>query len=265
MSTHEVAQTTTLVGGQTGPVVATCPQGELALSGGWNIPTQNARVFAARVVNNGWAVSVLPVGHPATTTVTAYVECLRGAADVSVIQRTTTRTIAPTAASDGVDNASGYIGACQDKEGLVGGGFDLGTLGASVLELENSAPSEYLSVYSWWFSVWNYDTVAHDVTFDLECATTTAVGARTSYPSQISTGLYAGMTGSAMATCPPGWMVAGGGFAYNLRGERHGFLGNEYSLHATATGWQGSLIAFTSYGLVAIFPTTTVACMYLPG
>jgi hypothetical protein len=31
ISTHEVAYTTTLIGGQTGPVVATCPQGELAL------------------------------------------------------------------------------------------------------------------------------------------------------------------------------------------------------------------------------------------
>src|SRR5436309_12151221 len=58
-SVHEVAQTTTLNGGQTGPVTATCPQGEVALGGGWSVPTQQARVFAATLSGNTWSVSAL--------------------------------------------------------------------------------------------------------------------------------------------------------------------------------------------------------------
>jgi hypothetical protein len=42
-------------------------------------------------------------------------------------------------------------------------------------------------------------------------------------------------------------MVAGGGFLYSMIGPRtSGFIGNEYSQHATATGWQSSTIAFTA-------------------
>ena len=37
---HEVAQTTTLAGTGTGPATATCPQGEVALGGGWELPSR---------------------------------------------------------------------------------------------------------------------------------------------------------------------------------------------------------------------------------
>ncbi len=262
ISMHEVAQTTTLSGGQTGPVVATCPQGELALSGGWDIPSQNARVFAAKVTNNGWAVSVLPLGHPATTTVTAYVECLRGATGTVMTQRAITKTIAPTVASDQVDNASVSAGSCLQNEGLVGFGFDFGAAAGSRLELEGSVPSDYLHTFLWSFLVWNLDTVAHDVTFDLQCLTTTGQGS-TSDSQQVGSILYSGGSGSAVALCPAGTLVAGGGFKYTRYGPRASYLGNEYSLHTTATGWQSSVLAISGYGLIPIYPQAIAVCMSL--
>jgi hypothetical protein len=262
ISVHEVTQTTTLSGGQTGPVIATCPQGEFALSGGWDIPSQSARVFAAKVTNNGWAVSVLPLGHPATTTVTAYVECLRGATGTVITQRAITKTIAPTVASDQVDNASITAGSCQQNEGLVGFGFDFGAAAADRLELEGSVPSDYLHTYLWSFLVWNFDTVAHDVTFDLQCLTTTGQGS-TSDSQQVGSILYSGGSGSAVALCPAGTMVAGGGFKYSRYGTRASYLGNEYSLHATSTGWQSSVLAVSGYGLIPIYPEGIAVCMTL--
>jgi hypothetical protein len=248
---------------QTGPVVATCPQGELALSGGWDIPSNGARVFAAKVVNNGWAVSVSTSGQ-ASTTVTSYVECLRGATGTSVIQRAVTLAIAPTIASFTVDNANIYSANCQQNEGLVGFGFDFGASGAGNLEFEASVPSEILHDISWSFKTWNYDTVPHNITYIITCATTTLHG-EVAYPTHASTGtlLYAGMTGSTSVSCPSGTILAGGGFAYTLRGERAQLIGNEYGLHATATGWQSSLMAFTSYGLVAIYPEAIAVCLSL--
>jgi hypothetical protein len=100
-SAHEVAETTTLDGGSTGPATATCPQGEFALGGGWSVPAQGARVFAARASGATWAVWVLPLGHPATTHITAYVECLRDAwPGMFVRQATFTTHVAPTLATD---------------------------------------------------------------------------------------------------------------------------------------------------------------------
>lgn len=262
LSVHEVAQTTTLSGGQTGPVIATCPQGELALSGGWDIPAQNARVFAAKITNNGWAVSVLPLGHPATTTVTSYVECLRGASGTSMTQRPITKTIAPTVASDKVDSASISAASCQQNEGLVGFGFDFGAAAADRLELEGSVPSDYLHAYLWSFLVWNFDTVAHDVTFDLQCLTTTGQGTTSDAP-QMGSILYSGSSGSAVALCPPGTMLAGGGFKYSRYGTRASYLGNEYSLHTTSAGWQSSVLAISGYGLIPIYPEAIAVCMAL--
>jgi hypothetical protein len=277
ISTHEVANTVKLVGGDTGPVVATCPTGELALSGGWDIPPTGARVFAARLTSTSWAVSVAApppsfIGRAATTPpsdqevgiqVTAYVECLRGAgATVAAVQRSTTKSIAPTTPSDQVDNGGGYIGACQASEGLAGFGFDFGATGASHLELEASLPSEVLHAQTWSFRVWNHDTVAHDAIFTLQCLTTTGSG-QVQYAARKGAGLYANTSTTTAVDCPTGAMTAGGGFAYSLVGQRASYLGNEYSHHVTATGWQSAMIAFTSYGLVPVYPQVAAVCMTL--
>jgi hypothetical protein len=279
ISTHEVARSATLVSGDSGPVVATCPQGELALSGGWSVPSTRTHVYAAKVLGNGWAVWVQtppPTNANATgtppsagpqggTAVTAYVECLRGATGTTVTQREVTQSIPATIPSHTVDEAGAFIGTCQQGEGLVGFGFDLGAANANSLELEASVPSEVLHVISWSFKVWNHDTVAHDVTFDVQCLTTTLHGAL-SFPGQKGTVLYATMSGDATAVCPDGTMLAGGGFRYTLAGARGSFVGSEYhhsATSATPNGWQSSLYAITSYGLEAIAPEAIAVCLSL--
>jgi hypothetical protein len=110
-SVHEVAQTTVVQSGTIATATATCPQGEYALGGGWNVPAHGARVLASYssghlpVVTNGaeWTVKVvtaplvtagaalrgpaLPTPVVGTVSVTVYVECLRGT--VGAGQRTT--------------------------------------------------------------------------------------------------------------------------------------------------------------------------------
>lgn len=49
---QEVSHTETLQGGTGGSVTASCPQGDIALGGGWTIPAQGARVYAAKVNGN---------------------------------------------------------------------------------------------------------------------------------------------------------------------------------------------------------------------
>jgi hypothetical protein len=268
ISIHEVAATALLVGGNTSQVTASCPAGELALSGGWDLSRPaGARVYAAKIVGNSWVVSFFPVGQSGTTNVTAYVECLRGAgATVTAIPQTVTQSITPSVPSDQVDKAGGFIGTCQTGEGLAGFGFDFGTpASATKLELEASVPSEVLNALWWSFKVWNYDTVAHDVTFTLQCLTTTRSGSEVHDTAQQGNPLPPTMSETTTTDCPAGTMVAAGGFAYSLAGPRTGaYIGNEYGQHATATGWQSSMIAFTANTeLYLIVPQVAAVCMTL--
>jgi hypothetical protein len=222
-----------------------------------------ARVYAANIVGNSWVVSFFPIIPGGPTNVTAYVECLRGAGGtVTAVQRTVTQSIPPTTFSNQVDNAYVYIGVCQTGEGLAGFGFDVGATAADKLELEASVPNEILHAQTWSFRVWNHDTIAHDASFTLQCLTTTSSGT-VHYTGQKGTGLYANMSTTTATDCPAGTMVAGGGFAYALVGQRASYLGNEYSQHVTATGWQSSMIAFTSDGLVPVYPQVAAVCMTL--
>ncbi len=261
-SVHEVAQTATLNGGNTGPVTATCPAGEIALGGGWNVPTQQARVFAATLNGNTWSLSVLPLGHPATTTVTAYVECLRNAPGAVVTQRPTTQNLAPTPTNTFNDNLGGTISLCDPGETLVGGGFDLGAPTAN-LELEATWPrNDVLPVQMWVFSVRNYDTVAHSITHYAECLSGVTVTA--SYPRQDGSPVYASQTGSASVSCPTGAALAGGGFQYRMHSPGPSRLGNLFSLHATASGWQGQALTLSGYGLYYLTPLAAAVCLTLP-
>ncbi len=77
-SIHQVVNQITLSGFGEGSVVATCPSGELALSGGWAVPyTSGATIYrSARAGTRGWAVSV---NHPSSVLVTSTAECLTSA------------------------------------------------------------------------------------------------------------------------------------------------------------------------------------------
>lgn len=261
-SVHEVAQTTTLNGGNTGPVSATCPQGEVALGGGWNVPTQQARVFAATLNGNTWSLSVLPLGHPATTTVTAYVECLRNAPGAVVTQRPTTENLNPTPTGTFNDNLGGTISLCDSGETLVGGGFDLGPATAN-LELEATWPrNDVLPVQMWVFSVRNYDTVAHSTTHYAECLSGVTVSA--SYPRQDGSPVYASQTGAATVSCSAGSSLAGGGFQYRMHSPGPSRLGNLFSLNAASSGWQGQVYTLSGYGLYYLTSLAAAVCLTLP-
>jgi hypothetical protein len=257
-----VAQTTTLNSGDSGPVSATCPQGEVALGGGWNVPTQQARVFAARLNGNTWSLSALPLGHPATTTVTAYVECLRDVPGAVVTQRPTTQNLAPTPTDVFNDNLGGTVSLCNTGETLVGGGFDLGSPG-DMLELESSWPrNDVLPVQMWVFSIRNYDTVAHSITYYAECLSGVTVTA--SYPRQDGSPVYASQTGSATVSCPSGATLAGGGFQYRMHSPGPSRLGNLYSLNAASSGWQGQVYTLSGYGLYYLTSLAAAVCLTLP-
>ena len=256
---HEVAQTTTLNGGNTGPVTATCPQGEVALGGGWNVPTQQARVFAATLNGNSWSISALPLGHPATTTVTAYVECLRGVSGAVVTQRANTETLAPTPTATFNDNLGGTVSLCNTGETLVGGGFDLGAPTVN-LELEASWPrNDVLPVQMWVFSVRNYDTTPHAITHYAECLSGVTVSA--SYLRQDGSPVYASQIGSAMVPCPTGATLAGGGFQYRMHSPGSARLGNLFSLNATSVGWQSQVYTLSGYGLYYLTPLAAAVCL----
>jgi hypothetical protein len=259
-SVHEVVQTTTILGGSSGPATASCPQGELVLGGGWSVPPQGARVLAAKATGTTWAVSVLPLGHPATTTVTAYVECLSGAAGAVVTQHANTINVGATPASTLNTQLGGYSGFCGQGEVLVGFGFDLGAATAN-LELEGNWPrDDAFPAAQWVFSVRNNDTVGHTFTYSVECLSN--VGVSASYPRQDGNPAYASTAANAVASCSSTAAVAGGGFKYTRNSPGNQYLGNPYLLHAaSAAGWQSNVYVVSGYGLYYVTSLAVAVCL----
>jgi hypothetical protein len=255
-SVHQVAQTTTLNGGSTGPVTATCPQGEFALGGGWSVPTQGAEVFAAVVNGNTWAVSAQPLGHRATTEVTAYVECLSGAAGAVVTRREIQYSIDPNPINDYYGHVH-LIGCLGADEIPVGIGFDFGAVsrylklrGISVQELDSPAGLD------WYLAVLNHDTAPHTVPYYVQCLSNVTqafplpqhpgnvrpvVVEATYFPPDHAVNfkaVAAGTSGFIQQDCPSGTVVAGGGVT-----NYGDALGSLTFLRATSTGWQGEMFA----------------------
>jgi streptogramin lyase len=246
-SVHEVAHTTNLAGGSTGSVEATCPEGERALGGGWSVPAAQARVFAARESGGAWSVSVQPLGHPASTAVTVYVECLADAPRAVVTQRSASGSVPA--------NASGVVvAACTSGETLVGGGFDL-SAAPTTLELRADAPQTPESGVSWAVAAMNRDAAAQPVTAYAECLAN--VRAAPTYPGQRGTYVYASQTGDVAVACPAGAVPAGGGLDYTAQS-----IGNLYLLQATATGWHGAIYGVTGSGLISLVPTAWAVCLH---
>ena len=252
-SVHEVARTTILTGTSTGPARVSCPAGEVALGGGWDVPSGN-RVFAAILDGNTWAVSVT---HPARTAsgsaplqVTAYAECLSGVRGAVVTRR---------AANSSVDPASySSVGAyCNPGEVSVGFGFDLSASSAN-LELQLTEPDypkpTWEGLWLWDFSVVNHDSVARAITVFVDCLSN--VDTTVDYQDKEGSYVYASMTGGVSAPCAPDEVVAGGGLSYTGRS-----IGNLYLLHAASGGWQGAIYGVTGYGLIPLVPTVRAACL----
>jgi hypothetical protein len=193
---HEVARTTTFSVGSIVPATASCPDGEVALGGGWSVPAYNAHVFAAQLTSSTtWSVSAAPSGHIASTTVTAYVECLRGAPGAVVTQRPHVYIVTSTAFIEDVPH-------CLTGEARVGWAFYSPDAGATGLTLAG------VLIGNGQIKVINYDTVERHIAEAAECLGNVSV--TPSYTSDKQVSVSTGGYGGTPVYCPAGTAVAGG-------------------------------------------------------
>lgn len=267
---HEIANTVTLTGTSTGPVLASCPPGEVALGGGWSVPSQD-RVFAAQLNGNTWAVSVAgpsrltvaaaavepqPGTEAGAGTVTAYIECVFGVAGLVV----TSQTLEFSLPANQRFSEAVY---CGTKNGFpVGFGFNLGGSSANIW-LDVSQPLTSLvgtkgNLGSWIIGGWNRDSVAHSASLSVQCL------------AAVSSPLYLQNTGgivsavtteSVTAQCPPWTQVVGGGFYLS---SPTGGTANPYLIHAANGSWQYGTSGVTGSVLTLFVPTAYAICVEFP-
>ena len=196
-SVHEVVHQVTLSGTDVGPVTASCPSGEIALSGGW-ATTNRSDLFvynSSRSGTGGWQVYV---SHSSPLLANAYVECLRNAAGATIVQRLTQVPVAP-------GDINSATAACNAGEVLVGAGYALN----NGLELYNFAPA---SATQWRGYARNHGTMTGLLNIYVQCLTYGS--AHNSTATVNFSSIAAGATGSTVSgACPSGSVVSGGGFA----------------------------------------------------
>lgn len=267
-SVHEIAQTTTLAGTSVGPATATCPQEEVALGGGWELPSpapggsihplrnevlsvslEGARVYKALLTGNSWAVYVshapLMVSEPLP--VIAYVECLAGVPDAVVTQLMEADDVTP-------ERVASLGAQCAVGQSAVGFGFDFSDSPVN-LEFMGDSPGTAFGVDAWGISVENHDSQAHAVSAYTQCLRSAKASA-TYPPPQDGPRASGGTTVDFQQSCPSRQAVAGGGISYH-----YSILGagNLYRQHASSNGWQGSLYA--SKGSSPLDDSVIAACL----
>jgi hypothetical protein len=180
-------------------VVATCPAGEIALSGGWAVLyTSGATILRSkRSGTRGWSVYV---SYPSTVLVTVYAECLANASGATITERPAQVSVAPGATVDAYPT-------CTTGEVIGGGGFALDA-NLVLYVFTNRSDTQ------WWGMVVSRSANAALATIYAEC-----LAYSRAYLAQ-STNLYVtiptGSTGSAASpTCPSGTYVSGGGFVHD--------------------------------------------------
>jgi hypothetical protein len=225
----------TLSGTAVGPVTATCPSGEVALSGGW--ATNSGDGTGVHVYNSsrngtgGWNIYAY---HVATTLVNAYVECLANASGATIIQRSASQALANYGASwDGAYPSA----SCNAGEKIVGSGF--------TMDIRDSVQSTQPGGSSLWgLAVYGPTSLrGASVTLYIECLTYSA--AHISFtPSPINGGLS-----TVTAACPSGATASGGGFDIDPNAALSSLIP---AMHAN-NGWQVYITPFsTSMGAYAV-------------
>lgn len=220
-SVHQVVNQVSLSGTSSGPVTATCPAGELALSGSW--ATNSSDGSGAIVFNstrNGSGAWNVYVSHSGATLVNAYVNCLKNPPAGATVSEVWAGGLSVPANSYGTKFAS-----CG-SDTLVGGGFASNN-GITLYNFSNSGSS-------WGGYAWNHTTSAAAFSFYAECLhSATGHSAST---------LASGSSGTT-ATCPANTMVSGGGFATSSNSV------TSFTMSTNGNGWQvytssGSLNAY---------------------
>jgi len=198
-SVHQVVSQAMLSGTSVGPVVATCPAGEIALSGGWSIPA-HAGAFvssSARSSMRSWAVYVR---HGSSLGVTVYVECLANAPGATIVERTAFKLVSP--------GAFDFTHAtCNAGEAPVGGGFYSQTGVVVYGSVLNTSPN------GWGGAAKNFGATSGQFGIYAECLTyPKAHSSQTAYGIS-DTDITAGNGGRAASPpCPSGTYISGGGF-----------------------------------------------------
>jgi type II secretory pathway pseudopilin PulG len=221
---HQVISQATLSGTSVGPVVATCPSGEVALSGGWAVAyNSGATIFRSERTGTGsWGIYVR---HSSSVGVTTYAECLANASGATIAERA-------AYTSDSPGYAGGAMPSCNGGEVLVGGGFAF----QNDLHLYYFAGS---SATQWEVRTFNDGDSSATLNVYAECLIySKARSSQTAYSGNVSVddGFRGGVASKA---CPSGAYVSGGGFAY---GDGAAFI---YATWASGNGttWTADLYA----------------------
>jgi hypothetical protein len=227
---HVVSTSRQVLAGDATPTVATCPAGELALSGGWAVPAAGS-VLASQRMGNGWGIVVqVPAGPSAS--VTARVACLAHVPSATVRQLSSSVTTA-----NGPFTIS-HVDCPASVSGAVGGGFatsssqltfayfflDMGSTTTWVMQDTHSGPGAATS------------------TVLVECFT--APGVTFTGVGRYDTTIPQGGEQTITAVCPQGFFAGGGGVT--LGPSSPGYPPHDVHLLSlapatTARGWSADL------------------------
>jgi hypothetical protein len=194
-----VVNQVTLSGFGEGSVVATCPSGELALSGGWAVRYDSGATIyrSARSGTRGWAVYV---NHPSSALVTSYAECLTGAPGAAIAERSASVSVAPSTANQAFPK-------CNAGEVVVGGGFAFDLHTGVELDVFRDKSSDT----QWWGQVVNFGATSTLASIYAECLASSGASMKATTLSNLNVAV--GGQGSALSVaCPSGYYLSGGGF-----------------------------------------------------
>jgi hypothetical protein len=198
-SVHQVVNQVTLSGAGEGMVIATCPAGELAVSGGWGVKyNSNATILRSKRSGTGsWSVYV---SFPSTVLVTVYAECLANASGATITERLTQVSVASGGQVD-------TYPTCNAGEVVGGGGF---ALDANLVLIVFTTKSDT----QWWGSIISHSANPALATIYAECLAYSGAYLALSTNQEIN--IATGSTGSVTAPpCPSGSYLSGGGFVHD--------------------------------------------------
>jgi hypothetical protein len=218
-SVHQVANQATLSGTSAGPVVATCPAGEIALSGGWSIPPHaGALVYlSGRHSAQSWSVYVR---HGSSVDVTTYAECLANAPGATIVERVGYGSVSP--GTDGFAHAN-----CNAGEVVVGGGFASQT--GVVVYLSQISTTDGTTTNAWADGAKNLGATSGQLRVYAECLTYANAHSSQTAHGESGTEIAPGNGGRAASPpCPSGTYLSGGSF--------FGPAGTYYDMSAAGSG-----------------------------
>jgi hypothetical protein len=272
VSVHQVEQTWTLSDHYIGPATATCPPGEFALGGGWSVtPAVGVQVVTAGVSGNTW--SVLMISQASYNQVTAYVECLSGAAGAVVTQRTVDFGVPQSAST--VEALPAPTLTCNAGEVPVGFGFDISS-DSRYLNFVEAYPFVALGVPFWVIKMSNHTILTSYMRASVECLSNVtaplplpdhpgnvrpvAVSYTVLYspsPDALGPEIPAGQKATVQQDCPSGTAVVGGGVFYKSFGNSLTEVGVLDYQRATPTGWQGEVLTESAH----VYPHVAAECL----